>query len=202
LTSLELAQIAQLKIEDSIVSSTPTTDETNFILGHINDFIHDIAHEMPPITTSADITATADTWTSLPTDFIRLYRYNDDTEINRVYITLDDVEYTGAYYLRVYGSTPQIMFPASGTYNVVYEQSPARLTSLSSEVTVHPYLAPLGADYLAWKKIESVNATAEQVEYYMEEQRLEQAYLQRKRQRLDRLLKPSNAPAQVMPLWG
>ncbi|MFA5880563.1 MAG: hypothetical protein WC834_00080 [Eubacteriales bacterium] len=203
-TAQVLAEQAQLRIDDTIISTVPTTDETSFILNCLNDFQDEIVEKMPLVKTSTNITAVADTWTNLPTDFIRIYKYKEDGQ-EHTYITLAAVEYTGSYNIRTFGSTPQIKFPAAGTYTVMYEYVPTRLIALTGAtgtLALHDYIGIVAVDYLAWQRIKTINATAEGVDYIPSERTLEQTYKNNKANKLRKLLKPNNQPETIVDAYG
>lgn len=198
MTPQNIAEKAGRLIDDELLSTVPTTDETNFVLDILNEFQEDIAEAICPVGTSSNIVvADVDTWYSLPTDFIRLYV----DKLNYT-ITKDAVKYTGSYEIRRRGEGYQIRFPQTGTYTVDYEKPPTTLTALNQSLTMHPLLQSTGAYYLASKYLSAQeNATATFSDRILSPDELMQQYQAKKGKAILKLTNPSGQPEQVINVY-
>lgn len=190
-----MAAKAGRMVDEKIITDTPKQIQVDFVLDKVNEFMKDIAKYKAPV---ADATVTGGSWVDLPTDFIKIYRDEDDNAI----ITKDGTDYCGTFEIRQIGMNTQIKFADSGSYVIKYEQAPAEITDIEANISMHPLLLGLGAIYLAWKYLAKESSGATAGEYPVTAKELEKQYYDEKASLFYALNNPSNEPKVIKNVYG
>ena len=159
---MTVTEILALAAENYLEDEDVTASFTAFGLNAINDILQlELPWEAIP-EAQTDITAVADTWASLPSDFMEI-----------IEIEYDDAFYTGGYDKRntiVTGAfVQQIKFAEAGVYTVYYKQLPTRIATAgagASTPAIHPAYHPVLAIGVAYKYYLNEDETDPRIGYY------------------------------------